>query len=54
MTLIMVAPFGFWGWWMGQHPGDLQNASVPAMAAMNFLALFLVGSGILPVSRGTE
>ncbi len=28
-VLLTLGGFGFWGWWLKKHPGDLQAASVP-------------------------
>ena len=46
--LILVAgPFAFFGWWVGAHPLDLQNASVPATMAGGALSFLWMISGIL-------
>ena len=46
--LILVAgPFAFFGWWVGAaHPGDLQNASIPATVAIGAISLLWMASGI--------
>jgi len=46
--LILVAgPFAFFGCWAWAHPGDLQNASVPATIAIGAVSLLWMISGIL-------
>lgn len=46
--LILVAgPCAFFGWWLGAHPLDLQNASVPATIAGGSLSVLWTISGIL-------
>jgi hypothetical protein len=44
---IVVLPFIFFGLWLGAHPDDLQDASVPVTIALGALSLFWSGSGIL-------
>lgn len=45
---IMVAgPFGFFAWWLKDHPGDLTTASVPVTIVLGALSLFWSGAGIL-------
>lgn len=46
---ILTAPIVFWAWWQHRYPTDLQNASVPFMAAMALLSLFWAVVGLLPV-----
>lgn len=50
--LVLIAgPFAFFGWWIGTHPWDLQNASVPATVAIGALSLLWMISGILTSSE---
>jgi hypothetical protein len=34
MAYIIATTWSFWAYWLWQHDGDLQNASVPFFAAM--------------------
>lgn len=47
-SLLLLALFGFWLWWLKHHPDDLQNASVPTMVFLG-----IVGSFWLLPARGT-
>jgi hypothetical protein len=38
--LVFVSTFAFWAWWLFVHPDDLQNASVPFMAAVAIVSMF--------------
>ena len=45
--IIFLLPFGFWGWWIKEHPDDLQGASVPVTVVFGLLSLFWSTNGIL-------
>lgn len=45
--VLLAGGLGFWGWWQGRHPGDLQDAAVPLTTTMALLVLFA-----LPVGEG--
>ena len=38
--ILILAPVGFWAWWMVKHPGDWQNATVPLLAATALIVVF--------------
>lgn len=50
-VLILAGPFGFWAWWAKEHPGDLQNGSVPMAIVLALLSLFWSTNGILTEGR---
>jgi hypothetical protein len=39
-TVLILSGFGFWIYWLTQHPGDLQNASVPLFTVFGLIAGF--------------
>ena len=39
LVLVLLA-FGFWAYWFVQHPGDLQNASVPLFTIVSITTMF--------------
>lgn len=45
--VMVIGPFIFWAWWLSQHPGDLQSASVPLVIFLGALSLFWSVAGIL-------
>jgi hypothetical protein len=49
--LILAGTFGFWGWWIWMHPGDLQNAAVPLSTVAVLLSLFWSTAGVLKILR---
>ncbi|PKY03849.1 hypothetical protein P168DRAFT_170710 [Aspergillus campestris IBT 28561] len=51
--IMLAGPFAFFAWWLRHHPGDLQNASVPATIALGALSLFWSIAGIL-TSHGKD
>ena len=48
-TLLLIVPYGFWAYWQGVHPKDMQNASVPTTVAVSMITLFWTLSGIIQV-----
>ena len=49
--LFLSVPYGFWAYWQGIHPKDMQNASVPTTVAVSMITLFWTLSGIIHVLR---
>lgn len=47
---LLLSTVGFCVWWLVQHEGDLQNASVPITVAISALALLLSSWTLLKVS----
>jgi hypothetical protein len=39
-TILILSGFGFWVYWLKQHPSDLQNASVPLFTVFGLIAAF--------------
>lgn len=46
-AVLILSGFGFWIYWLKEHPGDLQNASVPLFTMFALIAAFwaFVGKG---------
>ena len=39
-VIPIILAFGFWIYWLKNHPDDLQNASVPTFTVLNVMAVF--------------
>ncbi|KAI8623942.1 hypothetical protein F5Y19DRAFT_481082 [Xylariaceae sp. FL1651] len=39
-AILILSGFGFWIYWLREHPGDLQNASVPLFTIFALIAAF--------------
>ncbi len=49
--ILLSIPYGFWAYWQGVHPKDMQNASIPTTVAVSMITLFWTLSGIIQVLR---
>jgi hypothetical protein len=47
-AILILSGFSFWIYWLKEHPGDLQNASVPLFTLFALIAAFwaFVGKGV--------
>jgi len=47
-AVLLLSGFGFWIYWLKEHPGDLQNASVPLFTIFALIAAFwaFLGKGV--------
>ncbi|KIW87633.1 uncharacterized protein Z519_11607 [Cladophialophora bantiana CBS 173.52] len=45
--LMVVGPFGFWGWWQSRHPDDMQGAAVPLTIVLALMSMFWSSIGLL-------
>jgi hypothetical protein len=45
--MIVIGPVVLFGWWLGTHPDDWQNASILLVIVFGALSLFWAGAGIL-------
>jgi hypothetical protein len=54
--LMLATPFGFWGWWQGRHPDDIQGAAVPLTVALALMSMFWSSIGLLqlPGERASQ
>lgn len=52
--LILVVPFILWGWWLKNHPDDIQSASIPLTVILMLISLFWSATGILKAARDSS
>ncbi|EXJ74071.1 uncharacterized protein A1O5_02365 [Cladophialophora psammophila CBS 110553] len=45
--LMVVGPFGFWGWWQSRHLDDMQGAAVPLTIVLALMSMFWSSIGLL-------
>ncbi|KAL4947835.1 hypothetical protein BDW69DRAFT_177632 [Aspergillus filifer] len=48
-VLLIFLAFGFWIYWLKNHPNDLQNASVPVFTVCTLMTTFW---GIFGINHG--